>query len=145
MSVDVTATTVIERPIHEVAAYAGDPSHAPEWYERISSAEWLTDPPVRLGSRVRFAAKFLGRPLDYVYEITEWTPGEQVAMRSVEGPFPMRTVYTWRPVGERVTHMTLRNHGDPTGVARLLSPIVSRLMRRAMRGDLQRLRETLER
>ena len=145
MSVDVAATVVIERPIGEVATYAGDPSNAPEWCERISSAEWQTDPPVRLGSRIRFTTRFLGRTLDDVYEITEWTPGEQVAMRAVEGPFPMTTVYTWRPVGDRVTHMTLRNHGELNGITRLLSPVVARLMRRAMRGDLDQLRELLER
>ena len=60
---DVTAATVIECPIAEVAAYAGDPSNAPEWYRRISSAEWQTEPPIALGSKVTFHARFLGRDL----------------------------------------------------------------------------------
>ena len=60
MTVDVSETTVIERPIAEVAAYAGDPSNAPEWYRRISSAEWRTDPPIMLGSQIEFRARFLG-------------------------------------------------------------------------------------
>lgn len=144
MSVDVTATIVIERPIAEVSAYTGDPSNAPEWYRRISSAEWETDPPMRLGSRVRFRARFLGRDLAYTYEITELTPGEQVAMRTTEGPFPMRTTYTWRPVGDRVTHMTMRNHGEPAGWSRLVAPFVASSMRRAMRQDLDGLKRRLE-
>ena len=96
MIVDVAATTVIERPIDDVAAFAGDPSNAPKWYRRISTAEWETEPPMALGSRIRFRARFLGRDLSYTYEITEYTPGEQVAMRTTQGPFPMSTTYQWR-------------------------------------------------
>ena len=144
MTVDVTTTIVIERPIAEVSAYAGDPSNAPEWYQRIASAEWQTDPPITLGSRIRFDARFLGRHLAYTYEVIEYTPGEQVAMRTTQGPFPMDTTYTWRPVGDRVTHMTLRNHGGPNGLARLAAPLLTIAMRRAMRQDLDRLKQLLE-
>ncbi len=144
MAVDVMETTVIERPVPVVAAFAGDPSNAPEWYRRISSAEWVTEPPMRLGSKIRFHAEFLGRGLDYVYEVVELTADEQVAMRTSEGPFPMRTTYTWRALSERACHMTLRNHGEPTGFARLATPFVTRAMRRAMRQDLADLKRILE-
>lgn len=144
MIVDVAEATVIERPIDDVAAFAGDPSNAPQWYRRISSAEWETEPPIALGSRTQFFARFLGRDLSYTYEITEYSPGEQVAMRTTEGPFPMATTYTWRRVSDRVTHMTLRNHGEPTGFARLVAPLVSIAMRRAMRQDLADLKRLLE-
>ncbi|MFW2334500.1 SRPBCC family protein [Ilumatobacter sp.] len=144
MSVDVGATVVIERPIEEVSAFAGDPSNAPRWYRRISSAEWETDPPISLGSRIAFRARFMGRDLEYVYEVIEYTPGEQVAMRTAEGPFPMATTYTWRPVGSNTTHMTLRNHGEPSGFSRLAAPLVARAMRRAMNQDLADLKQLLE-
>lgn len=144
MTVDVAATIVIERPIEEVTAYAGDPSNAPTWYRRISSADWETDPPIALGSRIAFRARFLGRELAYTYEVTEYTPGEQVAMRTTEGPFPMATTYTWRPIGPGKTHMVLRNHGEPAGFSRLLAPLMARAMRRAMRQDLADLKRLLE-
>ena len=57
MAVDVMTTIVIERPIAEVAAYAGDPSNAPTWYRRIDDAEWETEPPIMLGSRIAFRAR----------------------------------------------------------------------------------------
>jgi len=144
MSVDVMATVVIERPIAEVSAFAGDPSNAPSWYRRISSAEWETDPPITLGSRIAFRARFMGRDLAYVYEVTEYTPGEQVAMRTTEGPFPMATTYTWRPVGADTTHMMLRNHGEPSGFSKLTAPLMARAMQRAMNQDLADLKQLLE-
>lgn len=144
MTVDVTATVVIERPIGDVSEFAGDPSNAPEWYRRIASADWETEPPISLGSRIAFRARFLWRELAYTYEVTEYTPGEQVAMRTSQGPFPMATTYTWRPVSDRVTHMTLRNHGNPAGFSRLIAPLMSIAMRRAMRQDLADLKRLLE-
>src|SRR5688572_29524178 len=68
MPVDVTTEIVIERPCEQVAAYAGDPSHAPEWYANINSVRWQTPPPVGVGSRMDFVARFLGRTLAYTYE-----------------------------------------------------------------------------
>lgn len=135
---------MIERSIDVVAAFAGDPSNAPTWYRRIATAEWETEPPMALGSRIRFRARFLGRDLSYTYEITEYTPGEQVVMRTTEGPFPMATTYRWRRVGDRVTHMTLRNHGEPTGFSRLVAPLMAIAMKRAMRQDLADLTRLLE-
>ncbi len=44
MKVDVLTETVIAVPCERVAAYVADPSHAPEWYENISSVEWQTPP-----------------------------------------------------------------------------------------------------
>ena len=144
MTVDVAVTTVIERPIDEVSEFAGDPSNAPTWYRRIASAEWQTDPPITLGSCITFRARFLGRDLVYTYEVVEYTPGTQVAMRTSEGPFPMRTTYTWRPLSERATHMTLRNDGEPRGFSKLVAPILAPAMRRAMTQDLAQLKRLLE-
>jgi uncharacterized membrane protein len=142
--VDVQTDIVIDRPCAEVAAYAADPSHAPDWYVNIDSVEWLTEPPVRVGSRLAFVARFLGRRLAYTYEIVELSPGERLVMRTAQGPFPMETTYTWQPDGNQRTRMTLRNRGEPAGFSTLMSPFMARAMRRANRKDLAALKEHLE-
>src|SRR5688572_8790393 len=91
--VDVLTETVICRPRREVAAYAGDPANAPEWYANIASVEWETPPPITLGSRMAFVATFLGRRLAYIYEVTERVPDKRLVMRTADGPFPMETTY----------------------------------------------------
>jgi hypothetical protein len=99
MPVDVRTEIVIERPRSRVAAYAADPSNAPEWYVNIESVEWQTPPPLAAGSRLAFVAQFLGRRLVYTYEVVELVPGERLVMRTAQGPFPMETTYTWKSVG----------------------------------------------
>lgn len=143
MPVDVLTETLISRPRAEVAAFAGDPSRAPDWYVNIKSVEWETQPPLAVGSRIAFVAQFLGRRLAYTYEIRELVPGERLVMSTAEGPFPMETTYTWEdaPGG---TRMMLRNRGAPTGFSALAAPLMAMMMRRANEADLARLKAVLE-
>ena len=143
MDVDVVTETVIDRPVTEVAAYAGDPTNAPEWYENISSVEWRTEPEVAVGSRVAFVAHFLSRRIAYTYEITELVPGQRLVMRTAEGPLPMETTYTWEPV-DGGTRMTLRNRGRPSGFGAIAAPVLALSMRRANVKDLAALKRILE-
>jgi uncharacterized membrane protein len=144
--VDVRSEIVIDRPRAEVAAYAADPGNATEWYENIKVAEWRSEPPLAIGSRVAFTAEFMGRRLTYTYEVVELEPGERLVMRTTEGPFPMETTYAWSDAqGGTGTRMTLRNRGEPSGFARVAAPVMARAMRRANTKDLQRLKALLER
>ena len=145
MAVDVLTEIVIDRPRDEVAGYAADPTHAPDWYVNIESVDWKTAPPVRVGSRMAFVARFLGRRLAYEYEVVDLVPGERLVMRTAEGPFPMETTYTWETAGEGRTRMTLRNRGEPSGFSRVGTPLMASAMRRANRKDLDRLKTLMER
>src|SRR5690349_9563005 len=142
--VDVVTETVIRRPVAEVAAFAGDPANAPEWYQNIDSVEWRTPPPMVVGSRMAFVARFLGRRLAYTYEVAELVPGERLVMRTADGPFPMETTYEWRDTAGGATAMTLRNRGEPAGFGRLAGVLMAPAMRRANRKDLTRLKQILE-
>ena len=144
MSVDVCTEVVIDAPVDRVAGFAGDPSNAPQWYVNIESVQWERAPPVRLGSRMAFVARFLGRRLAYTYEIVELVPRERLVMRTAQGPFPMETTYTWEPVGEGSTRMTLRNRGNPSGFSKVGAPLMVSSMRRANRNDLAALKKLLE-
>ena len=143
MPVDVTTWTDIARPRAEVAAFAADPGNAPRWYENIDSVRWETEPPVVVGSRMAFVARFLGRRLAYTYQVRELIPGERLVMSTAEGPVPMETTYTWADT-DGGTRMTLRNRGEPAGLTKLAAPAVAAAMRRANRKDLAQLKRILE-
>jgi uncharacterized protein YndB with AHSA1/START domain len=142
--VDVTTETLIERPPGVVSAYACDPANAPAWYGNITHTEWKSEPVVHVGARVAFVAEFLGKRLEYTYEVVEFEPGERLVMRTAEAPFPMETIYTFEETRDGHTHMTLRNHGEPSGVSKLMAPMIAAAMKSANAKDLAKLKEILE-
>jgi uncharacterized membrane protein len=144
MAVDVLTEIEIRRPRDEVSAFAADPANAPAWYRNIKAVDWQTPPPAEIGSRIRFRAQFLGRTLDYTYEVRELEPGRRFVLATAEGPFPMETTYTWEDAGDSATKMTLRNRGEPSGFAAVTAPVMARAMRRANEADLRRLKALLE-
>jgi hypothetical protein len=135
---------VIARPRHDVAEYAADPNNATAWYENIEAVEWRSPQPLAVGSRIAFVARFLGRRLEYTYEVRELVPGERLVMSTDEGPFPMETTYTWEDAGPGETRMTLRNRGEPSGFAKIAGPMIANAMRRANARDLAQLKKILE-
>ena len=144
VSVDIVTEIIIACPIDTVAAYVTDPSNASEWYDNIESVEWETPAPAVVGSRVAFVARFLGRRLAYTYELIELVPNERLVMATAQGPFPMKTTYTWAVEGDDRTRMTLRNEGEPTGFSKATAPMMAAAMRRANRKDLAKLKSILE-
>ena len=144
MPVDVLTEIMIERPPGVVSAYACDPANAPHWYANIKSVEWKSEPVMHAGARLAFVAEFLGKRLEYTYEVVEFEPGERMVMRTAEGPFPMETVYTFAQTRDGHTHMTLRNHGEPSGVSKLMAPMIATAMKSANAKDLAKLKEILE-
>ncbi len=144
MTVDVVTEIEIARPRGEVAAFASDPDNAMRWYESIKSVEWVTPPPLRVGSRIAFVAKFLGSRLDYTYEVQEHVPGELFVMRTEQGPFPMQTTYEFEDVAGGATRMTLRNSGEPKRFSKPTGKVIARAIQRANRKDLERLKAVLE-
>lgn len=90
-----------------------------------------------------FTARFLGRRLEYVYEFLEYVPRGTLVMRTVQGPFPMQTVYTWTDDGGG-TRRTIANTGSPSGFSRITGLLMEPVMRRENRKDLQRLKSLLE-
>jgi uncharacterized protein YndB with AHSA1/START domain len=112
--VDVTTSIVIERPREQVAAYALDPANAPRWYANIDATRIVTPGPLAVGSQIEFHARFLGKSLNYTYEVVELVPGERLVMQTASGPFEMVTTYSWESLGPIAARITLNNRGRPS-------------------------------
>jgi uncharacterized protein YndB with AHSA1/START domain len=143
--VDVRTERSIAAPPEAVAAVAADPDRAPDWYAAIERVDWVTPPPLAVGTRLAFVARFLGRRLAYTYEVTELDPPRRMVMRTEAGPFPMETTYEWEADGRGGTRMSLRNRGEPAGFAKVTAPVMARAVQAANRKDLRLLKTLLER
>jgi hypothetical protein len=142
--VNVVTEIIINSPLENVAQYAANPDHAPDWYVNIKSAEWQTEKTLQTGSKIAFIAEFLGRRLEYIYEIADYIPGQKLVMKTADGPFPMETTYTWESINGNQTRMTLRNKGVPSGFSKIFVPFMSLLMKKANKKDLTKIKKILE-
>jgi len=142
--VDVITDITINVSIEKVAAYAADPDNAPEWYQNIKSVQWKTDKPLRTGSQIAFVAHFIGKKLEYVYEVVTFRPNEILVMQTAQGPFPMQTTYIWKRVDGATTQMRLQNTGTPSGFSKIFTPLMSLMMKKANKKDLKKIKSILE-
>lgn len=145
MNLDVTAETTIARPREAVAAYVLDYRNDPIWIGGISESELHGEPPIRVGSRVRRVASFLGKRIEYVNEVERLDPG-LVEMRSVKSPFPMRVTYTFADAaGGDGTVAGIRVRGDPGALYRVVGPLMRRQVYQSISRDLATLKSIMER
>jgi hypothetical protein len=143
-TVDVEVHTTIDRPRREVAAYCCDPGNVTAWNANIHTVAWDSEREIGPGALLRFTSGFLGRRLEYTYEVAELIPEQRLVMRSDRGTFLMETTYLWDDDGQGGTWMTLRSRGEPTAFQGLSAPILATAVRRATARDLAQLKAILE-
>jgi hypothetical protein len=144
MAVDVTVEQAIARPREEVAGFAMDPRNDRRWIGALSEVRTLTDGPVRRGTQVQRVARFLGRRIEYVNEITELEPGRRLAMRSVKAPFPLRVTYEFEDAPGGGSLARIRTGGETGRYYALAGPLLSAMVKRGVARDLRALKQVLE-
>jgi len=142
--IDVSTEIDINCSKAKVAEYSANPDNAPKWYVNIKAAKWKTPRPLQVGSQIVFKTKFLGKLLVYIYEISEYAAEQKMVMKTIIGPFPMETIYTWKSIDGNITRMSLQSKGNPGGLSKLLTPLLSFAIKRANNKYLQRLKEIIE-
>jgi hypothetical protein len=143
MPIDVTAEATIGADRERVAGYAMDPSNDTVWIGGIREAQMLTDPPLEKGSRVRRAATFMGKRIEYVMEVADLEPGSRMVMRSVKSPFPMVVTYSFDDEAAG-TRTRVRVEGEPGRMYRIAGPVMSRAVKRSITRDVRRLKTIME-
>src|SRR5215207_7256189 len=140
--IDVSVERVIARPRAEVAAYAMDWRHDREWIGALTDVRLVTDEPFGVGAQVQRTARFLGRDLVYVNEVTDSEPGRLLAMRSVKAPFPMTVRYEFEDAAGG-TLMRIHAGGEGSGFYKLAGPALAVAVKRGVGQDLERLEARL--
>ncbi len=133
----------IQRPVEDVFAYVTAVESMPEWRGDVAEAAQLTDGPIRVGSRVRAAGQFLGRPLGIVVEVTQLEPGATFAYRPVSGPLRTHNVYRFQSEAGG-TQVTVTDEIKLGGILGILEPVMARMVRRQYEANLGRLKAILE-
>jgi len=141
--IEVRADITVDRSADEVFAYLSDWTNNPNWQRGMESCVWTSEPPLRVGSTYDQEARFLGRPVVSSFEVVEYEPGTLVRITTTSGTMPLditRRVDSTGPTTSRVRAIV---RGGPTGVMRLLNPLMAKIVQRSVTGDYERLRALL--
>jgi hypothetical protein len=85
----------------------------PAFEDASKRVEWKPPEALKVGAKVAFEVQFMGRKVEYIYEIKEHVPGESLLMSTAAGPFPMETSYKFSDTPSGATKVELRNRGPP--------------------------------
>lgn len=133
---------VIARPLEEVAAYLSDLTNDHRWRREWVDAEPVSPGPVGMGTRTALFGQVLGRRTKVVYEVSRYEPLALTEWRTVSGPLPLTFRRAYRAV-EGGTEVTFRYDAQPNAVLALLTPLIIRIGRRQLDGDIPALRAAL--
>lgn len=134
---------VINGPLKEVAAYLSDLANDPRWRREWVDAQSASVGPVGVGTTTALFGRVLGRRVKAVYEVGRYEPNRLTEWRTVSGPLPL----TFRRAFETVeggTRVTFRYDAHPNVILKLVQPLVVRMGKRQLDGDLPELRAILE-
>ena len=141
--IDFTVETRIARPVHDVFAYATAPEHLPSWQTNTVSATREDSGPYGVGSRLREVHRAPGgKELESVVEVVEYTPDRVFALEVKEGT-PIHAHVTFDPA-DGGTRVRFRAHGTLSGPARIIEPLLARMLRKQFTQHVATLKQVLE-
>ena len=136
-------STVINRPLEEVFAFASNYENNSQWISGIIEVKKTSAGPIGVGTTYRSVLTFLGRRIEGETEYTEYEPTRSFAAKSTSGPFPIenRTAFERVEGGTRVTFTTV---AEPGGFFKLAEPLLVRMVKRQFEADFATLKELME-
>lgn len=141
-----TTTTIdVEGAPDEVFAFLADARNNPTWQKGMHSCTWTSDGPIGVGSTYDQVASMAGRAIRSSFVVEAFAPGRSITIQTTESTFPIRVTRSVEPIdgGARVTAVV---EGGPTGLlARLVAPLLDRMVTRSIEADYRRLREHVAR
>jgi uncharacterized membrane protein len=143
MTMRVEVSVLVERPADEVFAYITNFENNPKWQSGMQECTFTTEPPLRVGSRYKQVAKFMGQRIESAFEVLEYEPNRMIRFHSTSGTFPIRIMRSVEPVGT-ATKVTAIIEGEPDGLLKWLTPITRPMMENNIKQDYQRLKQLLE-
>ena len=133
----------ISRPVDEVFAFVSDARNRPRWDESVDSEELTSPEPIGVGTTVRTSLRSMGRDYVLTWEIVEHEPPHRQTIESTSGPFATTLAYELS-AQDGGTLVEFSVTGRPTGVLRLLQPLIARNAQKSLDRGFPRLKRVLE-
>ena len=140
---DVSARTVISRPVADVFEYVMEVPHDAEWRNGVVEAAFTSEGPLGVGTTGFDRIEANGREMVASWTVFEYEPGALARWTIDTGPIKGTGGYICAQ-DEAGTSFTLEGKVRPTGWFRMLGPIFGMVGRRQNQADVEKLKAILE-
>ncbi|HEX5204870.1 MAG TPA: SRPBCC family protein [Actinoplanes sp.] len=137
-----TNTITIDRPPAEVFGFLARFENLPLWNYAISDTRNVSGGAVGVGSRYRQTRTVPTRS-EETFEVTEFERDHRLSIRGALGPFRSEVTYLLAPAGTGTLLSNTMNL-QPSGVMRLVAPVVASGIESAVAANLGVLKQLLE-
>ena len=133
----------VRRPLYEVFAFVAEKEeNDPRWRPSVLEISRLQGDGT-VGTTYHQVLKGPGgRRLPADFEITEYEPGKRLSFRAIAGPLRPNGSFDFAEAGG-VTHVTFTLEAELARTEKLMTPIVSKVMKNEVQ-SLERLKQVLE-
>lgn len=147
MTFEFEVNTSVDRPPEAVFEYLTDPANVVEW-----NSQAIEVPPVEeemgVGATWRPVVKGIVGTAELPMECTVYEPPNRFGYRTTSGLLGDRVrntgaEYTCEPQGEQ-TRLAWSGTIETKGVAKLLEPILSRMLRKDVKSSLEKVKAAVE-
>lgn len=138
-----TVRVAIARPRDEVFTFVADARNRPRWDDSVESEELTSPEPIGVGSTVRTRLRSMGREYQYTWKVTKHQAPDRQTIESTSGPFPITLAYELSD-GAGGTVVDFSVTGRPTGLLRLMQPLIARNTQKNLDRGFARLKQVLE-
>jgi uncharacterized membrane protein len=142
--IEVRVNIDVEKPMAAVFAFLSDWSNNPSWQTGMKACTWTSEPPLQLGSTYDQEARFLGRTIVSSFEVIEFEPGAKVRIKSTKSSLPLDITRQVTATGESSCIVSAVVRGEPSGLMRLVNPLMRRVVSNSIKADYVRLKAHLE-
>lgn len=139
----MTDEIIINAPKDFVFKFISDYTNDVKWREGVVGMKCSTKENIFVGTRTRETMKFLGKTYTTIARVTEYTPFNRIAFRSVTGKIPVhgfRLVEDAGGYSRFVYSLTI----ELNGLSLLISPLLTSIYKSRINRDLKKLKSILE-
>ena len=134
----------VNRPVAEVFDFIANVEGVPKWQPAVIESRRLSEGPLHIGSQFRETAKFMGRQISTICEITELEPMRRIAWRGTSsGPASYSAAYDLEADGTS-TRITIHGTFEFKGLWKLLEPFIGAEVRKESQGELKAMKAAIE-
>lgn len=139
-----TVRITIDRPIGEVWNFLDDPRRQPQWQQDLADYQPLSGEPGRAGSKAKLTFREGAKKLILTEEIKERRPEEKIKVLLAHDMVRTRRELRLVGQGDRTELIVTTDTQFTSLPYQLMAPFMKGSFARRLRGDLERLKTTLE-